>query len=230
MITHRPHRHRPQPTATLHDPPPRTTTHLSHHPPPPTTRHRRHCNTPPLSSSRTTNRLVSAPPEPPPPLVADHVAAPPVALFVFVCSASQFDGEWDIHINAPALGLDMRVREHANTTLKGPIVGSNIPTVAEVTQGQVVKFASDACKMMGDDGMSVLLEGREQTVNYIDSPCVLLLLSCSCWLSTLHRINPTPTHDHVGRPPSSWTRRALLLSLLVRVVKQHDSRCPLIVH
>jgi hypothetical protein len=24
--------------------------------------------------------------------------------------------------------------------------------------------------MMGDDGMTVLLEGREQTVNYIDSP------------------------------------------------------------
>lgn len=33
----------------------------------------------------------------------------------------------------------MFVKEHANTTLKGPLVGKNIPTVAEVTQGEVVK-------------------------------------------------------------------------------------------
>ena len=44
----------------------------------------------------------------------------------------QFNGEWDIHINAPKMGLDLFVREHANTTLKGPLVGKNIPTVAEV--------------------------------------------------------------------------------------------------
>lgn len=39
-----------------------------------------------------------------------------------------------------------------------------------MTQGEVVKFASGACKMMGEAGMTVLLEGRAQTVNYIDSP------------------------------------------------------------
>ena len=44
--------------------------------------------------------------------------------------------------------------------LKGPKVGKNIPTVAEVTQGEVVKFASAACKTMGEAGVSVLLEGR----------------------------------------------------------------------
>mmetsp|Transcript_148797 Transcript_148797/g.211317 ORF Transcript_148797/g.211317 Transcript_148797/m.211317 type:complete len:325 (-) Transcript_148797:86-1060(-) len=82
----------------------------------------------------------------------------------------KYDGVWDIHIDAPKMGLDLYVKQHANTTLKGPLVGKNIPTVAEVTQGEVVKFASDACKMMGDDGMTVLLEGRAQTVNYIDSP------------------------------------------------------------
>jgi len=82
----------------------------------------------------------------------------------------KYNDKWDIHIDAPKMGLDLLVKEHANTTLKGPLVGKNIPTVAEVTQGEVVKFASDACKMMGDDGMTVLLEGREQTVNYIDSP------------------------------------------------------------
>ena len=45
------------------------------------------------------------------------------------------------------------------------MVGKNIPTVAEVSQGEVVKFASDACKVMGEGGVSVLLEGREQTVS-----------------------------------------------------------------
>ena len=40
----------------------------------------------------------------------------------------------------------------------------------QVSQGEVVKFASNACKLMGEAGVSVLLEGREQTVNYIESP------------------------------------------------------------
>ena len=44
--------------------------------------------------------------------------------------------------------------------LKGPMVRGNIPTVAEVTQGEVVKFASGACKIMGEAGVTVLLEGR----------------------------------------------------------------------
>ena len=57
-----------------------------------------------------------------------------------------------------------------NTVLKGPLIGKNIPTVAEVSQGEVVKFASNACNIMGESGQSVLLEGREQTVNYIESP------------------------------------------------------------
>jgi len=50
------------------------------------------------------------------------------------------------------------------------MVGRNIPTVAEVCQGEVVNFASGACHAMGAAGVSVLLEGREQTVNYIETP------------------------------------------------------------
>merc|ERR1712113_1103841 len=49
-------------------------------------------------------------------------------------------------------------------------VAKNIPTVAKETQGEVVKFAGDAVKKMGDSGTVVLLEGREQTLNFISSP------------------------------------------------------------
>jgi len=80
----------------------------------------------------------------------------------------KFDGKFDIRING--LGIDTRVSQIANTLLKEPRVGKNIPTVAEMTQGEVVKFASDACQKMGEDGAVVLLEGREQTLNFIASP------------------------------------------------------------
>merc|ERR1712203_191397 len=58
----------------------------------------------------------------------------------------------------------------ANTLLKEPKVGKNIPTVAKETQGEVVKFAGDAVQKMGAAGTVVLLEGREQTLNFIPSP------------------------------------------------------------
>jgi len=80
----------------------------------------------------------------------------------------KFDGKFDIRING--LGIDQKVSDIANTLLKEPKVGKNIPTVAKETQGEVVKFAGDACKKMGDDGTLVLVEGREQTLNFIESP------------------------------------------------------------
>lgn len=64
----------------------------------------------------------------------------------------------------------MLVSEVQNTELKSPKVSKNIPTVAEVTQGEVVLFASNAVRQMGEDGIFVLLEGREQTVNYVRTP------------------------------------------------------------
>lgn len=80
----------------------------------------------------------------------------------------KFNGKFDIHICG--LGLNVLVSEVANTTLKEPKVSKNIPTVAKVTQGEVVKFAAGAVTAMGEDGMTVLLEGREQTVDFIPSP------------------------------------------------------------
>ena len=46
----------------------------------------------------------------------------------------------------------------ANTKLKEPKVGKNIPTVAKMTQGEVVAFAAHAADTMRNDGMNVLLE------------------------------------------------------------------------
>jgi len=83
-------------------------------------------------------------------------------------SFGKFNGKYDIRING--LGLDMLVSDVQNTILKGPNVSKNIPTVAQVTQGEVVLFAANAVDIMGKDGLVVLLEGREQTVNYVRTP------------------------------------------------------------
>eukprot|EP01059_Diplonema_ambulator_P007325 TRINITY_DN16798_c0_g2_i1.p1 TRINITY_DN16798_c0_g2~~TRINITY_DN16798_c0_g2_i1.p1 ORF type:complete len:345 (+),score=143.79 TRINITY_DN16798_c0_g2_i1:362-1396(+) len=78
------------------------------------------------------------------------------------------DKKYDIKIQG--LGLDVNVSEVQNTLLKETIVAKNIPTVAEQTQGDVVKFASAALKQMSDDGMNVVLEGRAATVQYVPTP------------------------------------------------------------
>eukprot|EP00578_Thalassiosira_sp_NH16_P022684 CAMPEP_0181096496 /NCGR_PEP_ID=MMETSP1071-20121207/11066_1 /TAXON_ID=35127 /ORGANISM="Thalassiosira sp., Strain NH16" /LENGTH=319 /DNA_ID=CAMNT_0023178913 /DNA_START=226 /DNA_END=1185 /DNA_ORIENTATION=+ len=91
-----------------------------------------------------------------------------LASFVDMLEFGKFNGKFDTKICG--LGLDLLVSEVQNTELKVPKVSKNIPTVAEVTQGEVVLFASDAIKKMGEDGVFVLLEGREQTVNYVRTP------------------------------------------------------------
>ena len=80
----------------------------------------------------------------------------------------QPDGTFDTRIRG--LGLDLRVSEVQNTLLKQPKVGRNIPTVAKETQGEVVAFASSALRTLSENGKVVLLEGRSQTVDYIDTP------------------------------------------------------------
>jgi cytidylate kinase len=88
--------------------------------------------------------------------------------FMSMLSFGKFNGQYDTRING--LGLDMLVSEVQNTELKSHKVSKNIPTVAEVTQGEVILFAADAVETMGKDGLFVLLEGREQTVNYVRTP------------------------------------------------------------
>ena len=48
----------------------------------------------------------------------------------------KFGGKFDIKIKG--FGLELLVSNVANTTLKEPRVGKNIPTVAKMTQGEVV--------------------------------------------------------------------------------------------
>eukprot|EP01061_Rhynchopus_euleeides_P000614 TRINITY_DN10436_c0_g3_i1.p2 TRINITY_DN10436_c0_g3~~TRINITY_DN10436_c0_g3_i1.p2 ORF type:complete len:378 (+),score=148.09 TRINITY_DN10436_c0_g3_i1:35-1168(+) len=78
------------------------------------------------------------------------------------------DRKYDIVIEG--LGINARVSEVQNTVLKEPLVAKNIPTVAEQTQGDVVKFASKALEQMAADGMNVVLEGRAATVQYVPTP------------------------------------------------------------
>jgi cytidylate kinase len=88
--------------------------------------------------------------------------------FMKMLSFEKRGGKWDVVIRG--LGFDTCVGEIQNTLLKAPKVAMNIPTVAKVTQGEVIAFASHALSLMKDDGNNVLLEGREQTVDYIPTP------------------------------------------------------------
>mmetsp|Transcript_13841 Transcript_13841/g.27189 ORF Transcript_13841/g.27189 Transcript_13841/m.27189 type:complete len:379 (-) Transcript_13841:128-1264(-) len=80
----------------------------------------------------------------------------------------KFNGKFDVKISG--LGYELFVSDVCNTVLKGPKVGKNIPTVAGVTQGEVIGFVQNALNIMTKDGVNVLLEGREQTLNYIRTP------------------------------------------------------------
>jgi cytidylate kinase len=96
-----------------------------------------------------------------------------LASFMKMLSFDKFNGKFDTRING--LGIDVMVSEVQNTMLKEPKVAKNIPTVAEVTQGEVITFAAEAIKLMSADGVSILLEGREQTVNYVRTPLRFIL-------------------------------------------------------
>jgi hypothetical protein len=84
------------------------------------------------------------------------------------------EGQYDTHIKG--LGIDMFVSKVQNTELKSSKVSKNIPTVAEVTQGEVIMFAAQAVEILRSAGKMVLLEGREQTVNYVKSPHRFILM------------------------------------------------------
>ena len=49
-------------------------------------------------------------------------------------------------------------------------MGKNIPTVAKVTQGEVISFAAKCAETMRKAGCNVLMEGRAQTLNYVRTP------------------------------------------------------------
>ncbi|CAG9575224.1 conserved hypothetical protein [Leishmania major strain Friedlin] len=63
-----------------------------------------------------------------------------------------------------------RVADVQNTLLKTPLISSKVPTVAQQTQGEVIRFGAGAVKQLSADGYNVILEGRSQTLDYISSP------------------------------------------------------------
>jgi len=77
-------------------------------------------------------------------------------------------GQWDTRING--MGIDAYVSQVQNTLLKTPLVSKNIPTVAKYTQGEVIHFAASAISKLESNNIFALLEGREQTVNYVRTP------------------------------------------------------------
>jgi len=127
--------------------------------------------------------------------------------FMNMLSFGKFNGKYDTRIYG--LGLDLYVSNVENTVLKESKVSKFIPTVAEKIQGEVVNFAADAVEQMGEGGLFVLLEGREQTVNYVRTPYrFALILSDESLIgkrraaqrvmaSTLEKVSPTATNAEV---------------------------------
>ena len=104
-----------------------------------------------------------------------------LAHFMSMLSFGKFgqgdDTKYDTRIHG--LGLDLYVSQIQNTVLKSPKVSQNIPTVAGVTQGEVILFAAAAMQRMTMEtsNLFVLLEGRAQTVDYVPTPyrfCLIL--------------------------------------------------------
>jgi len=76
-------------------------------------------------------------------------------------------GSLDTHIIG--YGVDHWVADVQNTELKGELVKGKIPTIAQSTQGEVVKFVRTAVSLLLSDGIDVIVEGREETVSFIAS-------------------------------------------------------------
>jgi cytidylate kinase len=85
--------------------------------------------------------------------------------FVQRISFVKFDDGFDVVIDGT-----IRVSTIQNTILKMPHISSRVPTVAELTQGEVVLFGANAVDILKGAGCNVILEGRAQTLNYIPTP------------------------------------------------------------
>jgi len=66
--------------------------------------------------------------------------------------------------------VDYWVKDVEVTELKGPLVSGKIPSVAKHTQGEVVKFVTDAVTKLAEKaGKDVIIEGRAETVDFVPS-------------------------------------------------------------
>ena len=100
----------------------------------------------------------------------EALTPPFLAELVTCLSFGKFGPNGAFDIRVQGYGLNFLVSKEANTTLKESKVGKNIPTMAKMTQGEVVQFAAAAAEQMRADGMNVLMEGRAQTLNYVRTP------------------------------------------------------------
>merc|ERR1711957_182105 len=96
--------------------------------------------------------------------MGDQLTPEALKLFQTMLVFDKFDDKFE------GLGLKYFVSQVEKTVLKEPRVGTKIPTVAEVTQGEVVNFVQGALDKMAAAGLNVLVEGREQTLNHIRTP------------------------------------------------------------
>jgi len=100
----------------------------------------------------------------------EALSAENLKTFCAMLEFNKFGDNPDFDVKIEGLGLKYFVSEVEKTVLKDSKVGTNIPTVAEVTQGECILFVSDALSKMSAAGINVLVEGREQTLNHIRSP------------------------------------------------------------
>ena len=87
--------------------------------------------------------------------LTDVLTAADLEKFCGMLEFGKFNDKWDVKIEG--LGCKHFVSEVEKTVLKESKVGKNIPTVAEVTQGEVVNFVQKALALMAAGGTNVPL-------------------------------------------------------------------------
>merc|ERR1719478_628460 len=100
----------------------------------------------------------------------DAMAPDKLKEFCAMLEFNKFGDATAFDVKIEGLGMKHFVSEVEKTVLKDSKVAKNIPTIAEVTQGEVVKFVSGALTKMAAAGINVLVEGREQTLNHLRTP------------------------------------------------------------
>jgi cytidylate kinase len=128
-----------------------------------------------------------------------------IRLFMTMLSFEKVNSKWEVVING--LGLNTTVSQIENTELKKPMVAKNIPTVAQQTQGEVINFARDSLLKLKADGKVILLEGRQQTVNYIPTPFRYVLI-----LSDESLVGKRRAAQRLAAATLSETKKILIVS------------------
>jgi len=100
----------------------------------------------------------------------DALAPDKLKEFCAMLEFNKFGDSTTFDVKIEGLGMKHFVSEVEKTVLKDSNVAKNIPTVAEVTQGECILFVSDALAKMSAAGINVLVEGREQTLNHLRTP------------------------------------------------------------